>query len=66
MKDKQKAKMAAGHKEQSDKNGEPKREDKQDERGVRKRQRKHGEEIERTIFFLKKTKGKFNQSNCRI
>jgi len=52
MKDKQKAKMAAAHEEQSDKNGGPNREDKEDERGVRKRWSKHEEEIERTNFFF--------------
>ena len=67
MKDKEKAKMAERHEEQSDKNGGPNREDKEDERGIRKRWTKHGEEIERTKdFFLQKNKRKFNQSNCRI
>ena len=58
MKDKEKAKMAEKHEEQSDKNGGPNREDKEDERGIRKRWTKHGEEIERTkdFFFCKKTK----------
>ena len=60
-------KMEGDHEGQTEgKNGEPNKEDKEDERGVRKRWRKHGEEIERTIFFLEKTKGKFSQSNCRI
>ena len=57
MKDKEKAKMAERHEEQSDKNGGPNREDKEDERGIRKRWTKHGEEIERTKdFFAKKQK----------
>ena len=49
------------------KNGGPNREEKEDERGIRKRWTKHGEEIERTKdFFLQQNKRKFNQSNCRI
>ena len=64
MKDKEKPKMAERHEEQS---GGPNREDKEDERGMRKRWTKHGEEIERTKdFFLQKNKRKLNQSNCRI
>ena len=47
MKDKQKTNMAESHEEQSDdKNGGPNRKDKKDERQIRKRWRKHGEEIE--------------------
>ena len=55
MKDKEKAKMGERHEEQSDKNGGPNREDKEDERGIRKRWTKHGKEIERTkdLFFAK-------------
>ena len=58
MKDKEKVKMAERHEEQSDKKGGPSREDKEDERGIRKRWTKEGEEIERTkdFFFFKKTK----------
>ena len=64
MKDKEKEER---HEEQSDKNGGPNREDKEDERGIRKRWTKHGEEIARTKdFFFVKHKRKFNQSNCRI
>lgn len=62
MKEKQKTKMAEGHREQRE---GPNREDKEDEQRIRKKWRKHGEEIERTKYFFQK-KRKFNQSNCRI
>ena len=55
MKDKEKAER---HEEQSNKNGGPNREDKEDERGIRKRWTRHREEIARTkdFFFAKKQK----------
>ena len=55
--------MEGEHEGQSDKNGGPNREEKEDERGIRKRCTKHRGEIERTkdFFFAKNQENSTNQ-----